>query len=199
MDDWSNIAYLSQGTERQQSAYRALLTADIFTVLAEYDPVLVGSIPLDIDIAVSDLDILIQAKDFDRLTADLEAYYAHMPNFELVHRTWQDRPTLICRFLQDAFTIEIFAQALAVEEQDAYRHLVVQGRLLRLSSDEAHKAIRALKHEGHNTEAAFCRYFLIPGEPRAALLELYHASYNELEEIIWQAAHNRDPFSVPEL
>lgn len=198
MDEWSNIANLRYGTERQQAAYRALLDSDLFMVLADYSPVLAGTVPLNIDLPTSDLDILTHAPDLNHFEQDASFYYAHMPDFETRHKNIQDVPTFICRFLQGAFSIELFAQPVPVEQQAAFRHLVVQSRLLRLASDDARRAIRGLKREGLNTEAAFCRYFLIPGEPRAALLALYDAPITELEELVIAAAHRRDPYAIPE-
>jgi hypothetical protein len=197
MDDWSNIAYLQYGAERQQAAYRALIEADIFTVLAEYDPTLVGTIPLGLDVDSSDLDVLCYASDLNQIADDLEYYYKAAPGFELTKKTFQDHPSIVCRFVQNAFTIEVFAQPIPVKEQRAFRHMVVEAKLLRLGGEGAQVALRHMKHAGISTEDAFSRYFLIPGEPYAALLALYDATYVELVELVAHAAHRRDSHATP--
>ena len=37
---WDDISYLRRGNERQQDAFQALIELDIFSILAEFDPVL---------------------------------------------------------------------------------------------------------------------------------------------------------------
>jgi hypothetical protein len=57
MIDFSTIEYLKTGNPRQIRAYEVLIQNKIFFNLAEFDPVLAGTIPINIDIENSDLDI----------------------------------------------------------------------------------------------------------------------------------------------
>ncbi|WP_315817765.1 DUF4269 domain-containing protein [Paraflavitalea speifideaquila] len=63
MAPFDDIAYLQQGTGRQQAAYHTLTTHGVLTALAPYDPILVGTIPINIDIESSDLDIICYCQD----------------------------------------------------------------------------------------------------------------------------------------
>jgi hypothetical protein len=194
MEDWSNIVYLQHGSERQQEAYLALLESDVLTVLADYDPILVGTVPLGIETPTSDLDIVCCVDDFVRLEAELVRFYGDAAGFDIVHKTREEIPTLICCFVQRAFTIEIFAQPLPTDVQRAYRHMVVEARLLRIAGEEARLAIQGLKNDGMETEPAFARYFAIEGDPYESLLTLYDAPYAELEELVMVGARNREPW-----
>ena len=69
------------------------------------------------------------------------------------------------------FDFELFAQAIPVEQQHGYVHMLIEARLLDLFP-EAREAIRALKRDGLKTEPAFGQYFGIMGDPYAALLDL---------------------------
>ena len=53
---YQDIAYLRAGNPRQQAAWAALDELGVMHHLAAYDPVLIGTIPIDIDVTDSDLD-----------------------------------------------------------------------------------------------------------------------------------------------
>ena len=71
--DWRDLTYLLQGTATQQAAYYALEALRVFALLGAFDPMLVGTIPLDIDIPGSALDIVCYAADVNAFAgADIE-------------------------------------------------------------------------------------------------------------------------------
>ncbi|QCR22318.1 DUF4269 domain-containing protein [Pontibacter sp. SGAir0037] len=53
-----NIEYLKNGNSRQKQAYCILSEKGILSKLKIFDPILVETIPIDIDIENSDLDII---------------------------------------------------------------------------------------------------------------------------------------------
>ena len=63
-------------------------------------------------------------------------------------------------------------QACPVSQQRAYRHMVVEARLLELGGEPLQSAIIALKRSGLKTEPAFARCLGIHGDPYLALLAL---------------------------
>lgn len=56
--NFDNIEYLQRGNNRQQQAYSTLMSNFILEKLKYFDPILVGTIPINIDIEGSDLDII---------------------------------------------------------------------------------------------------------------------------------------------
>ena len=58
MRNWENLRYLQAGNNRQQRAYAVLQAAELWPRLAQFGPVLAGTIPLAIDTLTSDLDML---------------------------------------------------------------------------------------------------------------------------------------------
>lgn len=56
-DLFADTAYLAAGNERQRSAYRVLTELGLLERLASFNPILVGTVPLGIDIPDSDLDV----------------------------------------------------------------------------------------------------------------------------------------------
>ncbi|WP_081735122.1 DUF4269 domain-containing protein [Paenibacillus gorillae] len=70
--NWTNMHYLAQGTERQRNAFICLSSLNIFESLTFYAPLLVGTIPIDIDIEESDLDIICEVHNFPQFTQKSE-------------------------------------------------------------------------------------------------------------------------------
>lgn len=169
--NWRDLSYLQTGTDRQQATYAAIRHAQVMMSLAAYHPVLAGTIPLDIDVPDSDLDILCYAPDLATFAADVRRHYGHISGFSATDKVIKEQPTHIARFTANDFDFELFAQAIPVEQQHGYIHMLIEARLLDLFP-EAREAIRALKRDGLKTEPAFGLYFGIAGDPYAALLDL---------------------------
>ncbi|MAU12167.1 MAG: HIT family protein [Anaerolineaceae bacterium] len=169
--NWHDLSYLQKGTDRQQAADAAIRQAQVMMSLATYQPVLAGTIPLDIDVPGSDLDILCYAPDLATFAADVRRHYGHISEFSAADKVIKGQPAHIARFTTYGFDFELFAQAIPVEQQHGYVHMLIEARLLDLFP-EAREAIRALKRDGLKTEPAFGQYFGIMGDPYAALLDL---------------------------
>jgi hypothetical protein len=173
MRNWRNTRYLLDGTERQQAAYGAMRYVGIEPMLADFDPMLVGTIPLDIDIESSDLDILLEIPDQYQFAQVVLPHFSRYRNFRYRHKTVRDRASWIVNFFAHGFEFELFAQHLTTSKQVAYRHMVVEYRLLEIGGAAARIAIRELKQGGMKTEPAFAQYFGIAGtDPYDALLAL---------------------------
>ncbi len=173
MTDFRDIAYLRDGSARQRVAYQALCALRVIERLAAYDPVLAGTIPLDIDVADSDLDILCEVHDFARFEADLAAGFGHCDGFRVTApRLRGGELSMTASFDHGGFIIEMFGQPLPAERQSAYRHMVVEARLLALGGAAFRRRIVALKRSGVKTEPAFAQCLGLDGDPYFALLDL---------------------------
>lgn len=181
---WDAIDYLARGTPRQQAAYRALESAGVMRHLAPWRPVLAGTIPLGIDVEGSDLDILCDVRNFGPFRERLREAFGHLEAFSVNEKEVGGLPAMIARFQAPPFLVEVFAQPRPVLEQNGYRHMVVEARLLALAGPEAAEAIRRLKADGLKTEPAFAHYFGLTGDPYAALLALYEADDEQLRQIV---------------
>jgi len=188
---WDDLTYLNRGSERQRDAFRVLIELDIFSVLAEFEPRLAGTFPLGIETPQSDLDIICFAEDLPHFADVVTDAYGDQEGFELYGTEKNSLPTQICRFGVREIPVELFAQPRHSEDQNAYRHLVAEARLLREGGEEATYAIRDLKLEGVKTEPAFGQYFCLPGDPYETLLTLADASAEEISEVAIQAKFER--------
>lgn len=173
LHDWMNITYLREGTARQREAYHALMTLGIFEHLQAYSPVLAGTIPLDIDVPDSDLDIICEVHDLDAFERLIRECFSLYDDFRMRHYDVRGVASVVANFYAEGFMIEVFGLPYPVEAQNAYRHMVVEARLLALGGEKTKQAIRSLKQEGIKTEPAFAQYFGLVGDPYEAMLALY--------------------------
>ena len=184
--NWKDISYLLRGNNRQQEAHHALQSLAAFDILEEFSPVLVGTIPLDIDVPDSDLDIICQAQDlaiFERLAVSA---FGLEEDFRVENVSIKGVSSVIANFNYGGFPIEIFGQPQPVAEQDAYRHMIIEARLLNMGGEKARQAIQQIKLSGLKTEPAFARYFQLEGNPYQQLLDLVKLGDRELRAMIAQ-------------
>ncbi|QRG65385.1 DUF4269 domain-containing protein [Brevibacillus choshinensis] len=185
MKNWRDLAYLQSGNARQQAAWNAISQIRLMESLCAYDPVLAGTIPLQIDVPDSDLDIICVSHDLDRFDADVRAAYGSMEGYQESRILVSGKDSSVIGFYAHDFWFELFAQSVPVEQQNAYRHMVIEDRLLSIGGEEAYRDIRMLKANGMKTEPAFAHYFHIPGnDPYQALLELERYHTEELTSYI---------------
>jgi hypothetical protein len=129
MIDFTTIDYLKNGNEKQERAFEVLNKYQIFSKLKICSPILAGTIPIEIDIEGSDLDIICEVKDM----AEFEKLLLHVfPEFDLkVEKIIiNEDECIVCNFELEEFSIEIFGQNKPTTEQNAYRHMIAEYKIL---------------------------------------------------------------------
>jgi hypothetical protein len=188
---WTDFSSLNRGTDRQRDAYAAIIELDLFSILSEFDPILTGTFPLSLETPESDLDVACHAPDLEHFDEVVTSAYGSEDDFVVRRVVKQDLPTLVCNFRAKRFAFELFAQPQPVEEQNSYKHMVAEARLLREGGEEALEAIRQLKAQGIKTEPAFGVYFCLEGDPYGKLAELADASMAEISDVVIEAKFAR--------
>lgn len=157
MPDFTKIDYLRNGNERQKRVYELLTKHRFFEKLKEYSPILAGTVPIEIDIAGSDLDIIFEVdlrfeEDFlDDLM--FSRFIPHDVDVEYPIITGEKCMTL--NFVLDGFPIEIFGQNKPTIQQNAYLHMMAEYKILQEKGKEFKQKIIELKKQGIKTEPAF--------------------------------------------
>jgi hypothetical protein len=173
LPDFEDISYLKQGSPIQQKVFALLTQSKILYHLRSYQPILTGTLPLDIFIeGKSDLDIICCSNQLKSVEKILLAEYAPEKDFFIERKTVHEQLTLICRFEQKGFPFEIFCQATESREQYAYRHMIVEYKLLQQKGPAFKDSIIGLKKRGMKTEPAFAQVLGLTGDPFEALLLL---------------------------
>lgn len=190
MINWEDISYLKFGNKVQKHAHTCLLALGVFEQLSSYNPVLVGTVPISINLKDSDLDIICEIKDNTEFSNNLNALYSANPEFNIKKR----KNYVVCSFFYDGFPIEIYGEQKPVKQQNAYLHMLAEYKILNLAGSRFKQAIIQLKQNGFKTEPAF-GYLLGVENAYTELLEFTSKPDIELLEIInksnWQKRINK--------
>lgn len=170
--NFKNIDYLTNGNNKQKLAFLEIKKFRILDKLQQYNPILTGTIPLDIDLPESDLDIICQCKNHTQFNRDLIKNFSDEKDFKIYSTHQNGIESTIAEFKTDHFLIEIFGQKIPTEKQNAYRHMMVEYQILIEKGIDFKKKIRHLKSTGLKTEPAFAKLLGLQGDPYLALLEL---------------------------
>ena len=157
----------------------ALQASRILELLESFDPTIVGTLPLGLAVASSDIDIVCVARDPDAFANVVWNTFRHVEGFQLYR--WRDdtRPTVV-RFGFGGWPFELFADQRPVFEQRAWRHFDVERRLLDLDDGSLREAVLSLRAEGLKTEPAFAAALRLDGDPYLAMLALFPESDAQL-------------------
>ncbi|MFZ4932101.1 DUF4269 domain-containing protein [Chryseobacterium sp. Mn2064] len=159
MIDFTRLDYLKDGNERQKRTYEVLLKHRIFEKLKDYSPILAGTIPIEIDIETSDLDIICEVdprlRDNFLNTIEMNGLIPSDTDFTIENMVTRGKECIVVNFTLEEFPIEIFGQNQPVTQQNAYRHMVAEYKILQEKGEEFKQKIIELKKQGIKTEPAF--------------------------------------------
>lgn len=172
MRNFKNIDYLKSGNFRQQEAYQELHELEIFEKLKKYDPILAGTIPIEIDLPESDLDIICSCENHTEFSKLLTELFGDQNEFKIHLKLHKGIESTIAKFKTEKFEIEIFGQNKPTDEQNAYRHMLIENKILIEKGAEFKSQIIKLKAQGLKTEPAFAKLLGLQGNPYDELLKL---------------------------
>lgn len=171
MNNFKDIAYLKEGNAKQIKAFNTIIDLNLINRLKSYTPVLTGTVPIEIDIDDSDLDIICCCKDLNLFKDVITNYFGMHENFSIQEKTIRDHVTIVARFNFNGFLIEIFGQDRPVDEQEAYRHMIIEYKVLLEKGEDFRNQIIELKKQGLKTEPAFAKLLGLHGDPFMELLK----------------------------
>ncbi|WP_287416517.1 DUF4269 domain-containing protein [Oceanithermus sp.] len=183
-------------TARRAAALAAFARLARHPALRGTDPRLAGTFPLGLDVAGSDLDVVGRTANPERFARRLARAFGGRPGFRIRLRHLDGRPTVVARFREGGFPVEVFAQARPPGRQRAVRHLRVEARLLRVHGEPLRTCVRRLRRSGLKTEPAFARCLGVAGDPYAALLELERRTNAELARLSGKSGGERRPAAL---
>ncbi|WP_299985331.1 DUF4269 domain-containing protein [uncultured Pontibacter sp.] len=170
--DFTNLDYLQHGNMRQQAAYWLLTRYEVMEKLAPFHPLLAGTIPLEIDIAQSDLDIVCCWADKSVFIETVNRQFDTFPSFVIKEKIVGKHLSVVANFRLGSFEIELFGQELPSQRQAAYRHMLIENRLLLQYGEAFRQKVVQLKRQGYKTEPAFAKLLGLKGDPYETLLLL---------------------------
>lgn len=159
---------------------------DLLARLARFEPTVIGTPPLEIDIESSDIDIACTAADFRQFESDVIAHFATAQGFVIEQLTIFPDPAVRAAFVSHDWEIELFCQTLPIKEQHGVRHFLIEKRLLAAEPQLRDKVLQG-KRAGQKTEPAFASLLMLDGDPYEAMLALENYSDRELAQLIVEA------------
>ena len=170
-DHFNSLTYLSTGNTRQKAAYDLLLKYDLFGILQSFDPILTGTIPINIDIENSDLDVICCFSNKANFRNRVNLAFSDFEGFKLTDTIINQQETIVANFIVDGWPVEVFGQYILTRQQNAYRHMVVEYLLLEHYGESFWQQVIELKKQGYKTEPAFAKLLGLNGDPYLELLK----------------------------
>ena len=170
MIDFGSINYLKSGSPKQILAYKILKENRIMELLSDFDPILVGTIPINIDIENSDLDIICFWEDKAEFVSKINKIFGSKKEFKIWQSNINEQEAVIASFVTDSFEIEIFGQNVPTKEQNGYKHMIIEYQILQEKGEDFRREIINLKRNGFKTEPAFAELLGLEGNPYSELL-----------------------------
>lgn len=160
----------------------------LLNALAPFSPTLIGTYPLGLQTPASDFDIACSALDLTQFERSLGAVLLELGvPAASPRRLMLSTEASVTSFSCDGSPIEVFCQTIPVSEQHGFRHMIIEGQLLRLAGETLRERVLALRDDGLKTEAAFAKVLGLAGDPYAALLQLENQSQTELTKLLVKA------------
>lgn len=166
--------------ERHPMIFKAITESKMLELLAIYNPLIVGSVPLGLGGPESDIDILL-------CTSKLQSFENFVLNilskkFELSlnKKHLQNHQSLIIQYNYLGINFELFVQEVSTTRQPAYRHFLAEERLLMLGGIKFYNKIKSLRENGLKTEAAFAKALGLEQDPYLELERIQKISEKNL-------------------
>ncbi|WP_420149018.1 DUF4269 domain-containing protein [Spirosoma sp.] len=175
--NFETIEYLKDGMSRQREAYNVLTRHEVMTKLQPFTPILVGTIPINIDIETSDLDIICYWTDRLAFYTAVVDYFGSENAFSIRESSRPGQEVVVANFSLNNVAIEIFGQNIPTRQQMGYRHMLIEHKLLTERGESFRQAIIDLKEQGYKTEPAFGQLLGLGADPYIELL-----AYESAEE-----------------
>lgn len=169
--DFTTIEYLKSGNAKQIEAYETLTNHEVLNVLGAFEPILVGTIPINIDIESSDLDIICYWQNKNDFIEKVTSLFRNKPHFKITEATINQEEAVLANFKLDNFEIEIFAQNIPTQNQNGYKHMIIEYQILQSRDESFRQEIIKLKKSGYKTEPAFGKLLGLKNDPYQELLD----------------------------
>ncbi|WP_052741896.1 DUF4269 domain-containing protein [Kiloniella litopenaei] len=168
-----------------KSRYEEVLAGlNLSELLADVDYEIIGTPPLGIDIADSDIDIACFSPTPDTLAQKLSTALVDYKDLSARTLSFPPYKTEVVSFTFMDWPIEFFIQDCPLKDQFGVRHFFLEKRLLSLLGSEFTQQLIRLKQQGMKTEPAFAKLLGITGDPYLNLLSLENLSDQKIKQLL---------------
>ena len=167
--------------EENTKVFHALKSSEVLNILSPYSPQIVGTFPLALHQANSDLDILLYSDNLTELAVVLKKAFSSMNGFKIYTHKVDGIDSLIANFTFDKVPFELFVQNVPTHEQVAFRHFQTEEKLLKLGGENFFHSVCRFRQVGLKTEPAFASALKLSGNSYQAISDLFLLSESELK------------------
>jgi len=179
MNKFLDIEYLNFGNKTQKQLYQCLKNKGILDILSPFGPLVVGTIPIGINIPGSDVDIICNIKNIDGFESYIRENFSEEDDFFFK----RNEHLCLAGFKYSGFEFEIYGEPKPTKEQNAYIHMLVEYRILAIAGENFRQQVIKLKSSGHKTEPAF-GILLKLENPYEDLIQINELTDTELSDFI---------------
>lgn len=165
--------------ERNSHIFKALIESKVLEILKEFEPLVAGTFPLNIQIDNSDLDIILNLSNKERFLNTINSFRDYQ-DFKIQEELVEGTPTILINFNFNGIPFELFAQAKPSVEQRGYKHFLIEEKLLKIYGSKLKNQVTSLRNQGFKTEPAFAKALGLFGDPFVELLNIQKLSRTEL-------------------
>lgn len=183
LKEFKKIEYLLDGNKRQIKAYEAIKKLNILNKLKNYNPILVGTIPIDIDVPGSDLDIICEVYDFNLFKSFSFENFSMHKDYVFSEKYVDNNHIAVINFVFMNFEFELYCKSEPTTSFNGYKHMIIEYRLLILFGKKFRDKIKELKKSGLKTEPSFAKLLGLKGDPYKEILKLEDYTDQELIKI----------------
>jgi hypothetical protein len=157
---------------RPIDSYEAAIgSSGLLDELRDFDPRVVGTLPLGLSTPASDIDVVCHVPDPAAFAQMVWRRYGSCDGFALYQWCSSRRP-VVARFEWAGWPFELFGDPRPVDQQEGWLHFEIERRLLALDDGRLRKAVAGHRARGMKTEPAFAAVLAIAGDPYSGLLAL---------------------------
>lgn len=154
MVDFRNIGYLRQGNARQQEVYALLTDYAVMAKLERYDPILVGSIPLNVGTEASDIDIICCWQSKEEFVETVSNAFGNADCFSITEKSTDEGCIVRCQLALNGVDIEIFGSSIPSDQQNAYKRMLAKYEIVERNGENFRQQVVNLKRKGFKTGEA---------------------------------------------
>lgn len=169
--------------EANNPVFSALKSSNILGILKSFSPLVAGTFPLNVNVAGSDVDILISG-EMSQAKKILQEKFGDLSDFKCDELIVQDEPTLLISFSHQGIDFEVFGQETPSIKQRGYLHFLIEERLLKIGGAFFVRNVKEARLNGLKTEPAFAKVLGLTGDPYEELLILQRKSNQDLKALI---------------
>jgi len=181
------VDYLKDGNDRQKKLFYEISNLGLMESFSLFNPIIVGTIPIGIDIPNSDVDLIVDISNH-KISNFFDNFIHENRNliFELKCKK-NINNSFISKFETESFNFEIFGECQDTCKQFGFIHMMVENEILRILGEEFKNSIRELKYQGIKTEPAFCKLLGFENDPYNYLYNLKNLSLDDFSKEIKEA------------